>query len=292
MLSRPTLKIKHKRKIKNAKELPSWYSLKKYDSARKLTNEEWYEQLFIRQNCFYALQLINMEKGISKNFRETLLILRENPIVDISSNTHLMDLYSFIRDRASSEHNKKNPYAYLSVHPTTVHELYMTEYNLIRAKGNAARAHYIEGHQNFGNYDQLKHIHHEWFHTSIAELFRQNNPRNVLLTANFEQPDYMLIEQFKKMLPSIREISGIPNPSKKYKTLSPNELIKHSVLPFLDLHIWQIENQIKITDSVMHEAIYPVSKEGTGDLKTTKINALKALDLNRLEHFIQKQEQA
>ena len=94
-------------------------------------------------------------------------------------------------------------------------------------------------------------------------------------------PDKLLIEAFKLTLREIRDRKQkllVPSVSKKQ---NPNfkELIEASVLPYIDLLIWQVETETKITDEQLATALFPVGEKDAGTIrKTTAKLAREMLD--------------
>src|SRR5881394_1963592 len=79
------------RRIKHVSELPEWFKLDKYNNARKLDANGWYEQFCIRGTILKYYDHERLDKaGLPKDlpqqpcFKEALKDVRETPIFDIN----------------------------------------------------------------------------------------------------------------------------------------------------------------------------------------------------------------
>lgn len=113
-----------KKRIKHVSELPEWFNLEKYNNARKLNANGWYEQLCIRGNIlkYYDLEFLD-EVGLPKVmpqqdcFKEALKDVRENPIFHIhGEGKGKLPIYFYfdsISTLLKSQHPKYGPSVYL-----------------------------------------------------------------------------------------------------------------------------------------------------------------------------------
>jgi hypothetical protein len=90
-------------------------------------------------------------------------------------------------------------------------------------------------------------------------------------------PDTEIIEQFKEFLPLYRQKLGIEPLKKRPTEANLNKLYEYRILPYLDLRIWELENDVQIKRSVLATALYPDGAIGeSGILKKVQPLATEA----------------
>ena len=258
--------------IKEIKELPSWFKLKKYDATSTLDGTGWYEQLSIRNSLYKSLLRKNSEVfSITEQDLEVLEALRKNPIVDINNCFVMKVLFC---DALLWELKSGEPRYSLGVHMTSVREHYLTEKDIEDEKRTYARNFF---NQNFGDdfleeaCEPIKYPHQDWIDDPIDNI-RSSADFNVHLNIDMGLPDKVLIDQFKQFLIDLR------SPLKEAGISIDNKLrpdfegwTKFAILPYLDLSAWAEIEGMKISNRTMADAIF-LKGEGGEEVvrKTTK----------------------
>lgn len=91
----------------------------------------------------------------------------------------------------------------------------------------------------------------------------------VIVDLNF--PDKILIENFKLHLAARRAESNTEHLSRHGRQCNFLDWIHYGVLPYLDLKLWELENDIKIPHRVIADAIYPRGEGGEETVRKTTI---------------------
>jgi hypothetical protein len=137
--------------IKHKRDLPGWFSLSKYDSARTLGLVEWYEQLSLRGYWRRSVESWRRGEANNSNFprnppglEEILNVVWEKPIFTMHvleqaigdrGPTYGLGALREFKAKASSE---------VGVHPLTVEEFYLNELWLVAEKRDFARKFFSE----------------------------------------------------------------------------------------------------------------------------------------------------
>jgi hypothetical protein len=90
-----------------------------------------------------------------------------------------------------------------------------------------------------------------------------------LVSVSLDLPDSVLIEHFKEYLHTLRAESGTKEYAKIYKRHNFNDWLDLSVLPFIDLKIWEEEINIPITNRVIADAIFSYGEGGEEIVRKT-----------------------
>ena len=123
--------------IRHVNDLPEWFSLAKYERAKDLDAQGWYEQLSVRR----ALVDDYREPG---DFADVLPLVRETPIVDVISDLSLSVYFS---DCFMYEHRQSAPFYSLGVRPATARDHYRIESRL-HPEGREFARRYFDYHLN------------------------------------------------------------------------------------------------------------------------------------------------
>jgi hypothetical protein len=97
------------------------------------------------------------------------------------------------------------------------------------------------------------------------------NPFKVL-SVNLTLPDDLLIENFRKLLPTLRKEYEICF-QKKATKIDLDKLYTYNILPYLDLKIWAQQERISITDEILDEKF--LENIGIENFRKTTINFTK-----------------
>lgn len=262
--------------IKNKSDLPTWFSLKKYQMAEALDATGWYVQLSIRARCLSHLSQGHDITGI-------LDLIHAEPIIDVTKNGFL----SFHYYRGMFYEQPVIEQSMHGVHSLTVHELYMAGINMEESKRIQAKA-FFDGlfYSPPENPPELVLINKEEAAFLYEPVHRVlSTPQvNALLGINLLLPDKELVKRFKANLPVLRKECGAALFSEKWHQPDFAEWARLGVLPYLDLLIWGKEHDAKIPYRVMEEVIFLTCEEGSEDRvrKTTAPKAKKLISKESL----------
>lgn len=269
-------------RIRHVSELPEWFDLKKYHKAKTLTAAGWYEQLFVRYYLFYALERLQ-EGADDEEFDDEAYIdavdhtfakIQENPILDVTTDQQLSDEY-LTRNLLALKQEKKQQT--LGVRSLAAVDLFAIQnYNGMlfrKIKKRWKKSILIEDNSPIENlmYQPL----HQLDDYPLLNKFA---------VIDWELPDGVLIEHFKQFLKTNRpetfnfEDDEDTNLLKKYyRKPDFNEWCRLSILPYLDLQFWALEEDIKIPNRVMADAIFPIGENGEETIRKTTAPLAKRL---------------
>jgi len=278
--------------IKNVSELPKWFSLEKYNTAKFLDATGWYEQLSVRRDLFTLVGSPRWRgwqgdapPKTGKQSMTALELIRAMPIVNIENNT-LLAAYFF--SGAIRELKSQNPRYSFGVHLTTVRNLYLTENNIEEDKRTHARGFFEQIFSNdFLDFEKplaMKYKCKDWIDEPVDGIVNNIN-FDLNVTVNMLLPDKVLIEQFKQLLRQNRDqLTRVGCVIENTEKPNFSAWCEHGVLPYLDLQIWQRETELKIPNRVMADAIFPPGEGGEEKIrKTTKELAANLMTRKHLE---------
>jgi len=116
------------------------------------------------------------------------------------------------------------------------------------------------------NWDRLEIPEERWINKPCYELVNADYENMSLACINFDIPDVILIEHFKQFLAARR---AQINPQKRSRLPSFTEWCRLGILPYLDLKIWEKENNMNIPNRVMADAIYQSGEGGEETVRKT-----------------------
>ncbi len=279
--------------IKHVSELPKWFSLEKYETAKSLDAAGWYEQLSARRDMITLIGSPRWNGWNPNDLPKTatylikvLELVRAMPILNIADNT-ILAAYFF--GGAMRELKSKDLRYSFGVHLTTVRNLYLTENNIEEDKRAHARGFFEQVFSDdFLDFEKpltkLKYKCEDWIDEPVDGIVKNIN-FNLNVTVNMLLPDKVLIEQFKQLLQQNRnQLTRVGCVIENTEKPNFSAWCEHGVLPYLDLQMWQRETGMKIPNRVMADAIFPPGEGGEEKIrKTTKELAVNLLTRNHLE---------
>lgn len=282
---------KNKRIIRNVTELPSWYNLAKYDGLSSLETAGWYELLLLRQQYLFWFRSGNQQRYKNEQFKgkdffyQTLAQSRNDPLFFLTDEKQILLMGG---SRLASLKSDKQ---YFSNHehaisPLTLRHLYHNESRLKGATRERLRTWANSIYGDFGQIeftDELK-LESEWARSfvddPIYEAFEKQGeeipPYQKMRGHDFVRidltvPDKILIEQFADYLRRVRNGTPDIKLANSFKYPEYEKWIEYAILPYLDLQIWEIENNVSIPYRVFADAIFPDGDKGEEMIrKTTK----------------------
>ena len=267
-------------------ELPKWFNLKKYSDANKLDTSGWYEQLHCRMMLIQLLRIIPNHSSPHwiKQANEAITLVRENPIIDITSSALLRAYFYTTPDQPLAALKENRPIDCLGIYVTqpTIGSICSMASTVTKEKREHAIKHFQECASNTtGGFYQQKHPSQSWFN----EPLMADTTDNPTIQIDLNLTDEVLINIFPNLLKQLRKKSNTRQSGLSRRAVSTDELIKLAVLPYLDLEAWGAETKTIIPDRIMADAIFPQGTRSEDDVRTTKIrayNLLRSCNLNNI----------
>ncbi|MEH5971286.1 DUF6387 family protein [Phytobacter diazotrophicus] len=228
-------------RINNKKDLPKWFSLKKYDCFSSMGDE--------------ALSFQMMTRVIAGSIgNDRIYSYFDNPIKDVSviSTSHIDGKDDDIDAKLFSVGPCQRIAEGFAVKPLTVHEVLSMCQLLDDLSINT-----------YGN-DYESMINKSRTHISI--LTKDNVPYNVSCVIDIRMSDELIFSSLKNMLPIWRKQLSVPeelfDEIKTSWSINRQKLISYRAFAFYDLMQWQRISGDRITTSVMAAALYPDGEYG------------------------------
>jgi hypothetical protein len=278
------------KRIKRVSDLPEWFNLKNYVDAESLSTAGWYEQFIVRRDLLsligsdrwhlWKIWKTNTPWTPQGNLTNALALIRTKPILDVTKN-ELLKAYFY--GGALQELTNQHPRYSLGVHLSTVRNLYTAENAIEPEKREYARA-FFASHFDSDWTKPLTHKHVDWIDEPINAISISDSFK-VIASVNMLLPDNVLIEQFKNMLQEQRDATKATGLSiQNYRKPDFTNWINFGLLPYLDLQIWEREENVSIPNRVMADAIFLPGEGGEEVVrKTTEKLAKELLSLRNLE---------
>ena len=274
------------KRIRRVSDLPKWYNLAKYAQANSLDAAGWYKQLTTRSDLAIRVDSLKQEPAFFSSFidpeetKRALAYIRANPISDATGDFPLKDPALFC-DSLHYMCNAGDPCLSPGVHLATIRNLYMLEGRIEKEKRTYAR--------NF--FEPIIDPQSAWLRAK--EKFWRGEPEHridepepwidepvdanldlpyhgVTVRVNLHLPDKMLIEQFRLLLQSLRDPTKKPgSPKPLWQKPDFSDWIRFSVLPYIDLWLWERETGARIPNRVMADAIFPTGEGGEEVVRKT-----------------------
>ena len=281
---------KEKRIIRSTKELPKWFDLQKYKEASHLGLADWYEILLQRQHHFYMFDFQGPEKyknGLDGKsiYYDALVQSRNAPLSPLTDDIQIIMIGG---GKLQALKYDKNDFATSShaISPLSIRRLYQQEHRLKKPTRNRLRAWFDTMFGDFGEIELTDKLKKEcdWalsfidlpifdaFEVEGEERNFLNKPRgNDFVEIDLTLPDKILIKQFEGYLHNVRNKYPDLHPGNPYKTPEFKKWVEYGLLPYLDLKLWEIENDVSIPYRVLADAIFPDGSMGEEMIrKTTK----------------------
>ena len=264
-------------RIKNISELPKWFHLDKYKTAKKLNAAGWYEQFAVRgkmMEWFNTKVEPKFQDMLKAELSEALKVIRETPIFDINGagKGKLSGIFFFLEAKDICKTHNNIP----AVHPMT-----LEQFNIIRSGIDPKKLEYAKLWSEQFEAEEINFFHvykyEPWIRQPLTRSateeakdengfgFRGIDP--VVVDLNF--PDKILIETFKQYLASRRVESKTEHLSKPNRQQDYYDWVRFGVLPYLDLKFWELETGNKIPLRVIADAIYPMGEGGEETVRKT-----------------------
>lgn len=249
------------KRISDFRKLPMWYSLANYAPQQQLDLSGWLRQLAVR-----ADMLRSIEHGF-KVPAEYFASIRRGPI--LSEKDELFDQCDGITQLAGLISG--GPWARPPIRQATLHDHMREEINLREALGNSmtmldqlcAPWGAAVNEEAFAYWSLLDRAVDEWAQRALLAGIK----------VDLELPDELLVRAFREFLPRLRETVAARSPLPGPTTLKvdPAAWVRFSVLPYIDLKLWSMEENLKIPYRVYADAIFELGFGGEEVVRKTTI---------------------
>ncbi|PZP53573.1 MAG: hypothetical protein DI586_10865 [Micavibrio aeruginosavorus] len=271
-----------KKIIRDTKELPDWFDLIKYQKAENLDAAAWYELFLQRWSLtFYYGYGPARVTGLGGGFEKVLEQLRSDPLHLLIDDIQIMWIGGGQLDALKCAPKMFSQFSH-GISPLTIRRLYQMESRLKADSRNKIRnwIDCIFDHSN-RRFEDISSSEHEWARSFIDDpifdgLKKEGDDQRLdrssdIVEINLALPDKILIEQFTGYLQRLRKEYPETKPASTFKYPEYKKWIEYSVLPYLDLKYWEMEQNVSIPYRVMADAIFPDGGLGEEMIrKTTK----------------------
>lgn len=233
------------------KRLPKWFCIAGYESARSLDSVGWYVQVCVRQRCFSQLRDMRASPRVIEEWdepvRQGLVRLRQCPICDPTSSPF---------DQSAFSIDVKSPRVPV-VRSMTLRDLYKIDRE---ARRNLTQYQIDQAQRIIGDLSprgtlRLSLSPPDWMDTTVDHQCFERRFMPIMIDLGF--PNHLLIKQFERHLQNLRRApKGKPDQAGK-KTPDLKEWARIGLLPCMDLILWATEEQGRIPDSRIADALGP-----------------------------------
>jgi hypothetical protein len=271
-------------KNKRTAKLPQWFNLEKYEGAPNLSEVEWALNLIARGQILSHLHADSEPKEEEIKRVETKISLIKS--FGLLSRTHLKDEYKFAKYIYKLEEVEPG---FGIVYPLPLSyavDIYETIKSDLKLRNNLAIVEYkdIFRHLSMGKLQRGDQFWLDWY----ENYFRKATYEGPYDEYGFAPPicvdlgvtDEMLIEAFRDWLKSARKDKDELNLPEKLSRNLRQKWSDSAILPYIDLRIHEILEQVDIPLHVIGNGIFPATLDiDTTDAvrKTTRKQAIKAL---------------
>lgn len=238
--------------------VPDWFDRSKYDGLASFDKDEWYWQISARYYLY--LHVNDKANGFPtpKLGDELLNDIRLTPLLDFSN-------------ERNSEYKRK-----LLIKPHAVELASWREarqlFSSVPAEYSDIALQYLLGNVRACDMP-AELLHHK---TDYA--------RYGTVTVDFSLPEQVLMKSFRALIQGMqRQPTVAAEIRERHRNPSLTEWRRIGILPYMDLLIWEIENQISIPDRIYADVIFEGSEESEETVrKTTRPQVKKILEGNLL----------
>lgn len=240
--------------ISHVSQLPDWFRLENYDSAKDLDAKGWLLQLLVRY--LYKHGIDNYDSAMEPNAIKEIKQIQKEGVVKKS---------------IAFDPLANSSIGSLAVREPTVFDLLLM---MQRLRSSISGADKII--QKFND-------HKERDFTDVEKAITRKPASEfsgwLTLDVNLSFPDSLLIKQFTSLLNDMRAKHGADISKPMQRKPDFEGWVKAGVLPYLDLTYWAHSQGMHITYRCMADAIFPYGEGGDETVrKTTKAIAEKMLD--------------
>ncbi len=268
---------------KNQPFPPKWFDLNKYKDVAKLAARGWYKNIYIRRVILRYIEdgrtLDSMSARNNDNIDNVIALLRSNPVFDKPSKDWLSAMPSLqdaniIKDLITDQTFHSPAIERLS--PETALHLVSS---LPKKRQQVFIEKVAENMEHQGEIDKAERQSGTSYNLGIRLPSWMSNPfeEDVFSAASiyisYFLPKKIMIDAFKAYL---ERISSLLPPQKPFRQNRFLEWADCGLLPYIDLLIWEVENDVNPTNRERALALGNLGEENIR--KTTQRNAELVLD--------------
>jgi uncharacterized protein DUF6387 len=239
-----------KKKRRFLKSLPQWFHSDAYSNADALDPIGWYAQISVRQVCFY--QLGQMRESVrtvpewDDAVQRALSALRERPICDLTCSPFDHEAFNSCRD-------VRFPQVPV-VRSMALRDLYRIDRSMRTrlTQDQVDQAHRLAGDSSLKG--SLRFLYTpEWMKATVDVECFEHGYMPVMIDLKF--PNQVLKKHFVKHLQRLRRLPGGKPEEAGKKLPDLGEWAKIGLLLCMDLLLWEEEEQGRIPDSLIADAL-------------------------------------
>lgn len=245
------------RVVKQQVDLPSWFSLKKYDPLNSFSTLDWYEQIMVRRGIMKMLDEADQFEcfgDYEDRHWATICDLAEfietGPLVNATNGDKL---HAYLGDARLFELKNNRPKFSFGVRPLTLREFYLQDRHVLGEKRLYLRKWQAQfddpDWSDLGNDMELT-MPQEWFEEPVDSHMHSPLFGNTI-RVNLSLPENLLVEQFTALIRSLKKEQQAVPAKPRFENW-----IKFGLLPYIDLTIWARKSGVRITNRVMADAIF------------------------------------
>jgi hypothetical protein len=256
--------------ISHVSQLPAWFSLEKYDSAKELNAAGWYLQFCARSIYSHHFEKLDDELRL-------ILLAKHNEEVEQIRNEGVIK---------NEIHRHAGIFSGLAVYELTLWEQLLITTELLSSIGGGdelfRKVRNIEADLSMpeSKWEYLTDEEYQTLQTPLSESADIGG--QIYLAVDWSLPDCILMQQFKSLI-EVKRAKHSEDNVKQQRRPDFNGWVRAGVLPYIDLKYWAKSQGVQITNRCMADAIFPHGEGGEEVVrKTTKVIAEKLFDRSNM----------
>lgn len=263
--------------VRSASALPTWFSLANYESQKGLCLAGWLRQLAVRTELLFA------PRPLTEYQLADLDEIRAQPIVPAVAKVLELNRWTTDLELQLEGHAWASP----PVRSMRLRDLLSLEDDvggdeLEDFRKLRRRIYYEPGFPIPDVHDAIEAMKEEHRLDCHVDDWASVHSRSSFVAVDLTLPDEMLVDAFRNLLPSLRELAArrSPCPTPTNAKVDPTGWTKFAILPYLDLQIWALEADVRVPNRVLADAIFPPGEGGEEVVRktTAKIAAVVTTD--------------
>ncbi len=251
------------KKVKHISELPAWFRLDNYKSAKNMSLQDWHVQLVFRKHCLTCKVISALAEPIEIMQKKSVITLSDHDYFNlwyqISQKISLEKFVMTPDNPAISSLTMRNFFNIekLLLPERRTYQPELTDYiiEVLQLAASSSPDMSIVNTSD-GHLASLNATNQEWLNEPIYKSASSELNAEGLINVNLDFSDDVLIKHFKKWLSVIRSELNMQMNKRNIKPSDLNSWILYGVLPYLDLKIWERQMNVTIPNRVMADAIY------------------------------------
>ena len=249
-------------------EVPEWFKLSNYDECYRFSPEDWYIELYHRGGLLGPREGVDPEttKDLKKSYHAVINQIQSNGLITKEWIITQEKIYreehpeEFDDDTVEQkEYDESMSLGSRSVHPLCV---FMAD----QMGSFAAKC--LSDDANKNSKEQT--IIYSGQSPLDSRLIEENGSlHKAHICIDLSQPNHELEKAFHAFLPQYREFLSIQAVKKAPSYGILRKCLTYKILPYLDLYIWQQEQQLRLKRSTIKEILYPANEFSATTIKDT-----------------------